>query len=50
MCLGLFIIDRSCNGVVFDCQLAVKKRQGMFCNLVSKLESWVEIALTSTLS
>ena len=43
MCIGVFIINRSCNGVVFDRKLDVEKGQGMFCNVVSKLESWVEI-------
>ena len=43
MCIGVFIINRSCNSVVVNCKLDVEKRQGMFCYVVSKLESWVEI-------
>ena len=43
MCIGVFIVNRSCNGVVFNCELDVEKRQGMFCYIVSKLESWMEI-------
>ena len=43
MCIGVFIINRSCNGVVLNCKLDVEKRQGMFCNVVNKLKTWVEI-------
>ena len=43
MCIGVFIINGSCNGVVFNCKLDVEKRQGMFCYVVSKLESWMEV-------